>query len=738
MSGTTAGQIQIVLKAVDQASGPMNQIAKSTETSAKSMRLSLGGVVKAAAGMLAIVGGFRAAKSIISGAINDASDLNESLSKNVVLFGDSSKQIENFASSTAQNFGISKNAALEATGVYGNLFRSMDIAQPVAADMSQTLVGLAGDMASFNNADPSQVLAALQSGLVGETMPLRQFGVNINQAQIAQEALNLGISDGIEPLTAAQKAQATYALILDQTKLAQGDFARTSSGLANSTRILKARLADVSAQLGTVLLPIATQAVSLFARALPYAVSGVSATFHWLQRTLAGPLHTAFVLIRDSVITLIQALSGNWTDNSKIEGVHRVIGNIGLVIRNQVIPAIQTMAAFIVRVVVPAFQALVQNITGTIIPAVQQFAAMTVQFVEGQVIPAFLRIRDMVVPVLEQIIGLLRDNWQSVMVGAGAILVAVVIPAFIAWAVAAGAAAVATITAISPVLLVLAAIGIAAGALYLAWSSNFLNIQGIVAAVWEFIRPILEAIIANLQQFITDILPQVIQLWGEVRDGVILAVNAIAEVVMPVFAAIADFVQAHSDQIKQILSGVWDVISGIIKVDVDIIEGVIKVFLDLVTGNWGKAWDDIKTMFSNIWTDMGQIVRGAKNILIGEVQILIDGIKSIFSGAKDWLLQAGYDIVQGLADGIRSAASSVLSSAVSAVADQLPQWFKDLWGIKSPSTVMIEIGQNLIAGLAEGLNHVEALTQSATSVSSAVVAAMITGITNGDSERTRW
>jgi hypothetical protein len=127
--------------------------------------------------------------------------------------------------------------------------------QPEAAKMSVRMVQLAADMASFNNTSPEVALEALRAGLVGEAEPLRKFGVNLNDAALRAEAMAMGIYRGTGTLTAAQKAQASYSLILKQTSAAQGDFARTSEGLANQQRIAKARFSDLSAELGARLLP---------------------------------------------------------------------------------------------------------------------------------------------------------------------------------------------------------------------------------------------------------------------------------------------------------------------------------------------------------------------------------------------------------------------------------------------------------------------------------------------------
>ena len=192
-------------------------------------------------------------------AFNLASDLQESMSKVGVVFAESAGDILDWSKTSAGAFGMSRQEALEAAGTYGNLFRAMGIGTPVAADMSKTMVQLAGDLASFNNANPTEVLDALRAGLVGETEPLRRFGVNINQARLEAKALEMGLWDGEEAISASAKAQAAYALILEDTALAQGDYARTADGAANRQRTLTANLKNLGATIGTILLPIGTK-----------------------------------------------------------------------------------------------------------------------------------------------------------------------------------------------------------------------------------------------------------------------------------------------------------------------------------------------------------------------------------------------------------------------------------------------------------------------------------------------
>jgi hypothetical protein len=238
---------------------------------------------KAAAGMLANFAA-GAALNFAKDAVDAASDMNESVSKAQVVFGSGAASLGKWAETAATAFGQSKQQALESASTFGNFFEAMGVGQGKAQTMSTTMVGLAGDLASFNNANPADVLEALRSGLSGEVEPLRKFGVDLSDATLKQEALRQGMVIHNGTLTASQKAQVAYALIMQQTKTAQGDFARTSTGLANQQRIMAAEFDNAKAKLGAGLMPI----MKTFVESLTKAIGFVQANSGWITPLAIG------------------------------------------------------------------------------------------------------------------------------------------------------------------------------------------------------------------------------------------------------------------------------------------------------------------------------------------------------------------------------------------------------------------------------------------------------------------
>lgn len=221
-----------------------------------SLKASLTDAAKGAAAAFGAAFAAVKIKDFFGDTIKAASDLAESVSKAGVVFGSSIKEVQDFAATSSTAFGQSRQQALESTATFGNLFTAMGLGTETAADMSISLVKLASDLASFNNRDIEDAFTALRSGLVGEQEPLRRFGVNINEATLKAKALQLGLKVTTATLDPAIKAQAAYALIMEQTTTAQGDFARTSNQLANQQRITTAQWKDAKAAIGETLLPV--------------------------------------------------------------------------------------------------------------------------------------------------------------------------------------------------------------------------------------------------------------------------------------------------------------------------------------------------------------------------------------------------------------------------------------------------------------------------------------------------
>lgn len=530
-------------------------------------------------------------------AISAASDLNESMNKVDVVFGKSASQVQKWSEGSAKAFGQSRKDALEGVGTFGNLFTAMGMGVDKSATMSESLVQLAGDLASFNNIDPTVALEKLRAGVTGEAEPLKTLGVNINEAAIKAKAMQMGLvsaavdmdkvnittaklaianqvaaealakhgagsieyqraavsvataQEAVEKamagsnveLTAAQKAQAAYALIMEQTKSAQGDFARTSDGLANSTRIVKAQFEDASAALGQQLLPYALKAVQY--------VSDLMGRFQALS-----PETQKWILI--------------------IAGAAAAIGPV-LVVLGTLISSIGA--------IVGAFAAL---------PAVAGGAGAAIAAIAGPV------------AVVIAIVGALYLAWQNDWGGIRETTFAVL----------------AAITAAVP---------------------DAMNaIKSIVESVLGIIKGIFTAVGAALRGDWQSS-------WNAIKSITDIALNGVKSVIDNVLRAIETATGADLSAIRALFNVTFTAVQTAVKVSMDVIEGVIKVAAAVLRGDFGGAWEavkatvinvvnDIKGAFSFDWGALGRgVIDGIANGIRNGANAIIDAAKGAAQAALD-------------------------------------------------------------------------------------------------------
>lgn len=182
-------------------------------------------------------------------AITLASDYQENLSKTEAVFGSNAEHFVKMANTITGATGLSKNAFLEQVSLYGAMAKAMGVSTDQTMEMSEQLTRLSADMSSFYNKDIEQVSTALKGVFTGETEALKEFGIVMTETNLKAFADDIGVS--YNELDQAGKVMLRYKYIMEQTKIVQGDYQRTSTGLANSTRTLKANFENLLTTIGT-------------------------------------------------------------------------------------------------------------------------------------------------------------------------------------------------------------------------------------------------------------------------------------------------------------------------------------------------------------------------------------------------------------------------------------------------------------------------------------------------------
>lgn len=220
-------------------------------------------------------------------AIKLASDFNESMNKVDVSFKSSAAEVQAFAKTALTSFGIAEGTALDMAALFGDMATGMGVSTSEAAKLSTSLVGLAGDLASFKNIGIDQVQTALAGIFTGETESLKRLGIVMTEANVKAYAFSTGIKKSYDEMSQAEKVMLRYNYVLSVTKNAHGDFARTGGGAANQMRMFAESLKQVGAQFGQIVLPYVTAAFKAF-NSFMVSVSESSKTTKTIIMVLGG------------------------------------------------------------------------------------------------------------------------------------------------------------------------------------------------------------------------------------------------------------------------------------------------------------------------------------------------------------------------------------------------------------------------------------------------------------------
>lgn len=245
--------VQSVTRTVETSSSKMKSSASGTASSVgsafSSMAKKVGGAIAAAFAVSKITAFGKECLSL-------GSDLAEVQNVVDVTFGGLSDSVDKFSKNAAKQFGLSETMAKKYAGTYGSMAEAFGFTQKQALDMSEALTGLTGDVASFYNISQDEAYTKIKSVFSGETETLKDLGVVMTQSALDAYALSNGFGKTTAEMSEAEKVSLRYAFVQEKLANAQGDYARTSDGWANSTRTLALQFDTLKAELGQGLINV--------------------------------------------------------------------------------------------------------------------------------------------------------------------------------------------------------------------------------------------------------------------------------------------------------------------------------------------------------------------------------------------------------------------------------------------------------------------------------------------------
>ena len=531
-------------------------------------------------------------------AVNWAGQLEDATAMSEQVFGSASVAMDKWASNSAKNFGLAKTDAVEWSNQFGIRLRQIGGATAEsAASTSQALTGLAGDMASAFGGTVPEAAQALSSALTGEFEPLKRYGVVINDAALQSEYFAMTGKKVKGSLSAQEKQQATLSILMKQSSLISGDYARNADGATNSQRTMTAALKDAGTQIGTVLLPFVTKAAQ-FVSDLANKFSNMSPT---MQKVIvvvgavaaalgpviwiAGALATAIGFIASPVGLVVAAIAG------------LVAAFVYFYKTNEPFRTwVQQVAADMKEKLGMAFQWVKDNV----LPALQQAFAYFTSTVLPALVTAFLWVKDNAMPIFQAVGDYISVVFGHVMTTTK-ILIAV-------WKVAFEAIK-AVVMAIWP-------------AIQIAITSAMSIIQGVIQTVTGIISGDWSKVWTGIKNVLGGI-------WGGIVSTVSAGVSLLGTILGTIGSKVGSAVSGVADTIKAPFSAAFNAIKSLWNSTVG---GKGFTVPDWIPGLGGKSFK-IPTFHT------GGIVPGPigknvfANLQAGEAVLPIDMVRQLRAGA---------------------------------------------------------------------------------------------------------
>ncbi|WP_041939178.1 MULTISPECIES: phage tail tape measure protein [Frankia] len=303
---------------------------------------------------------------------------------------------------------------------------------------------------------------------------------------------------------------------------------------------------------------------------------------------------------------------------------------------------------------------------------------------------------------------------HQALVRSWAVGIGLVVGAIGAWRLATGALAAAqtllnAVMVANPISLLVIGIGLLVGSLiyayrHVSWFHDgaraaFSGIETAGREVWSVVSEAISAFIAGPLSWIRGEIGVFVDFWhnnGEQIKALWRETWAIVETDFRVsWAVIFGAIQFALNSLLIYWRITWDLVKGsvvlswtlihdAIKTALDLILGIAAIFIDIFTGRWGKLWGDVKSLVSTAFHDVTRF------------------FSDFGSGALTLLYTAGKDIIDGMINGLKDAGKTVWTT-IKDIGTSIIDGVKHFFGIKSPSTVMADIGGHIVGGLIKGI-----------------------------------
>lgn len=197
---------------------------------------------------------------IIGDSIMSGGELEQQLGGVEVVFSEHAESMRKAAATAYKDMGLSESDYLAKANKMGALLKGSGFDTGYASAMSQQVMQRASDVASIMGVDVKDAMEAVAGAAKGNFTMMDNLGVAMNDTTLQAYAQEKGLGK-LE--TTQQKVNAAMQMFLDKTEYAAGNYARENDTFSGSLTTAKAQLENMTADLGTQLLPTATSLLTM-------------------------------------------------------------------------------------------------------------------------------------------------------------------------------------------------------------------------------------------------------------------------------------------------------------------------------------------------------------------------------------------------------------------------------------------------------------------------------------------
>ena len=532
----------------------------------------------------------------------------------------------------------------------------------------------------------AEVLAALnpEQGLVGAAFALREalsgdFISIVERFNLPRQYINQLKAEGVPAME-----------IVNRVLQEMGASTELVGLMASTARGRWSTFVDVLSQVKAAALEALFQQLSGTLSDITGWLSENQPRFEEFAGLVGQKLAAAFITARDAVMTLIQALTGNWQDApGQIREVHRAVGLLGLTIRALVIPALASgraalnefLAGFRGQASGSLLAGLGEGVRNTVaiietnLPRAKEVLLSLANTIRNDVVPAWEEFRTRIEPIVNAIATRLPTIVPVVAGVAAAFAGLSIASAGLSAAIGPLLGVVGALRALTSVSAILgtvvgllggpvtaAILGVVAalGVGYLAWTQNWGGMRDTMTQFWTQVQPAIDGIktgLINAWNEATPILQSAADAFTRIWNAVApLAGEALQSIISFGKEIFADW-REWAEEVAPLAAQAWENVKVAVAAVMGTLAAIVLPVLSKIIDFFRRHSDELRTIVQSAWS----VIKAVITLVVNTIQNVITIALALIAG--DWRAawQGMKRLVAEVWQGIKSIVVNVLN-----------------------------------------------------------------------------